>query len=184
MRTQVNGHRQMPLKLAGIGLFIALSMTGCDFLVSGSGTPDRDEAGTAGPVTDLVDNKKNKVEQEFVYNPIGKRDPFQSFFTTEAGGVVGDGPPPTGTQKYELDQYNLVGIIWGVERPRALMEDPDAVGHVAEIGTYVGRNWGKITMITSGEVVVTEEYQTIDGELVVNNISMRLPGTDDPGGSR
>jgi hypothetical protein len=39
-------------------------------------------------------------------------------------------------------------------------------------------------MITSGEVVVTEEYQTIDGELVVNNISMRLPGTDDPGGSR
>jgi Tfp pilus assembly protein PilP len=64
------------------------------------------------------------------------------------------------------------------------MQDPEEVGHVAEIGTYVGRNWGKITMITSGEVVVTEEYQTIDGELVVNNISMRLPGTDDPGGSR
>jgi len=191
MRTQANGHRLMPRRrsalapLAGLGLLVGLSTGGCDLLISGSGTPDRDKAGATGPVTDLGEDAKKKVEQEFVYNPIGKRDPFQSFIPKGAeGGAVGDGPPPTGTQKYELDQYRLVGIIWGVERPRALMEDPEAVGHVAEIGTYVGRNWGKITMITSGEVVVTEEYQTIDGELVVNNISMRLPGTDDPGGSR
>lgn len=169
----------------GLGLLVAgMMLAGCDMLISGSGTPDNTT--TAGPtaVTKLDDSAKKDVEQEFVYNPIGKRDPFQSFISDgdPSGGV--DGPPRTGTQKYELDQYKLVGIIWGVERPRALMEDPDKVGHVAEIGTYVGRNWGKITMITSGEVVVTEEYQTIDGELVVNNISMRLPGTEDVGGSR
>ena len=59
------------------------------------------------------------------------------------------------------------------------MEDPEGVGHVMEIGTYIGRNWGKVTQVTSGEVVVTEEYQTIDGELVVNNISMTLPAMED-----
>jgi type IV pilus assembly protein PilP len=166
-------------------LLVAVSLSaGCELFVSGSGVPDREK--TAGPVgpTSIKDAKKKAVEQEFVYNPIGKRDPFQSFISLDDPGTTGVGPPPTGTQKYELDQYKLVGIIWGVERPRALMEDPDAVGHVAEIGTYVGRNWGKITMITSGEVVVTEEYQTIDGELVVNNISMRLPGTEGLGGSQ
>ena len=57
--------------------------------------------------------------------------------------------------------------------------DPEGVGHVMEIGTYIGRNWGKVTQVTNGEVVVTEEYQTIDGELVVNNISMTLPTVDD-----
>lgn len=156
---------------------------GCDFLVSGSSNAPRDKpTGPVGPSA-MKDTKKKVVAQQFVYNPIGKRDPFQSFINID-GPTSTDGPPPTGTQKYELDQYKLVGIIFGIERPRALLEDPDAVGHVAEIGTYVGRNWGKITMITSGEVVVTEEYQTIDGELVVTNISMRLPGTEGLGGSR
>jgi type IV pilus assembly protein PilP len=183
---RVKQRRQSGLApMAGLGLMLTLPIAGCDFFISGSGSPDTDKLGATGPVTSLDDETKKTVEQEFVYNPIGKRDPFQSFIPKGGeGGIVGDGPPPTGTQKYELDQYRLVGIIWGVERPRALMQDPEEVGHVAEIGTYVGRNWGKITMITSGEVVVTEEYQTIDGELVVNNISMRLPGTDDPGGSR
>jgi Tfp pilus assembly protein PilP len=47
-----------------------------------------------------------------------------------------------------------------------------------EIGTYIGRNWGKVTQITAGEVVVTEEYQTLDGELVVNPIKMTLVASD------
>jgi Tfp pilus assembly protein PilP len=47
-----------------------------------------------------------------------------------------------------------------------------------EIGTYIGKNWGKVTQITSSEVVVTEEYQTMDGELVVNPIRMSLPVGD------
>lgn len=82
-------------------------------------------------------------------------------------------------QKYEIDQYQLVGIIWGVERSRALVQDPEGVGHVMEIGTYIGKNWGKVTQINSSEVVVTEEFQTMEGELVVNNINMTLPGVAD-----
>ena len=68
-----------------------------------------------------------------------------------------------------------MGIIWGIDRPRAMVEDPDNVGHVMEIGTYIGKNWGKVTQITASEVVVTEEYQTIDGELVVNPNRLSLP---------
>jgi Tfp pilus assembly protein PilP len=53
------------------------------------------------------------------------------------------------------------------------------MGHVLEVGTYIGKNWGKVTLVTSKEVIVTEEYQTLDGELVVNNHSLTLPIGDD-----
>jgi type IV pilus assembly protein PilP len=174
----------LSLRSARSGLVLGLALLGgCEFLVDGQGTRDRNQKNKAGPVAPEADAKKKKktVEPEFVYNPIGKRDPFRSFLTVGEVGA-GDGPKREGLQKYELDQYQLVGVIWGVERPRALLQDPDQVGHVGEIGTYIGRNWGKITAITSGEVVVTEEYQTIDGELVVNNIPLTLPV--DPAGAR
>ena len=49
------------------------------------------------------------------------------------------------------------------------------MGHVIEVGTYIGKNWGKVTQINSGSVIITEEYQTIDGELVTNQIVLELP---------
>lgn len=116
------------------------------------------------------------AQEGYVYNPIGKRDPFRSFLAVDPKDD--DDTPRTPLQRYDLDQYALVGVIWGVERPRALVEDPERVGHVVEIGTYIGKNWGKVTQITSSGVVVTEEYQTIDGELVVNEIPVKLASND------
>ena len=113
------------------------------------------------------------AQEGYVYNPIGKRDPFRSFLAMGTR-PEDDSIPRTPLQKYEIDQYKLVGIIWGVDRPRALVEDPERTGHVIEVGTYIGRNWGKVTAIGENEVTVTEEYQTLDGELVVNPIKMHL----------
>jgi type IV pilus assembly protein PilP len=130
------------------------------------------EAG-GGKVVSRLD-RAIAAQENYVYNPIGKRDPFRAFLSLGGKGVE-DETPRTPLQRYEIDEYRLVGIIWGIDRPRALVEDPDNVGHVMEIGTYIGKNWGKVTQITASEVVVTEEYQTIDGELVVNPIRMSLP---------
>lgn len=160
----------------------SFGLSGCDELVSGKGTRlENENAAPEGPAKS--DRKRDPLDEaiaaaeEYSYNPIGKRDPFRSFLNF--GARDERETPRTPLQKFEIDQYQLVGIIWGVDRPRALVEDPEGVGHVMEIGTYIGRNWGKVTQVTSGEVVVTEEYQTIDGELVVNNISMTLPAVDD-----
>ena len=164
-------------------LFALLSLSGCEMLGlegdgggGGSAGPARKAkapgAGGGSPITRL--DRAIAAQENYVYNPIGKRDPFRSFLAAGERGVE-DETPRTPLQRYEIDEYRLVGIIWGIDRPRALVEDPDAVGHVMEIGTYIGKNWGKVTQITSSEVVVTEEYQTIDGELVVNPIRMVLP---------
>ena len=111
------------------------------------------------------------VEPEYVYNPIGKRDPFRTFIATADEEEIRS---PTPLQRYELEQYELTGIVWGVDRPRALVEDPEGMGHVIELGTYVGKKWGKVTQITSNQLVVTEEYLTPDGALVVNPIEIKL----------
>ena len=85
--------------------------------------------------------------------------------------------PRTPLQRYDIDGYSLTGIIWGIQRPRALVEDPEGVGHVMEIGTYIGKNWGKVTSIEENRVIITEEYTTIEGELVVKPIELRLHRT-------
>ncbi len=115
--------------------------------------------------------EEDASEPEYVYNPIGKRDPFRTFIATADEEEIRS---PTPLQRYELEQYELTGIVWGVDRPRALVEDPEGMGHVIELGTYVGKKWGKVTQITSSQLVVTEEYLTPDGALVVNPIEIKL----------
>ena len=161
------------MRLCGVVLLLGL-LSGCD-----GEEPRRGDASTpTAPTAPKKAEKANPLDEAiaaqegYVYNPIGKRDPFRSFLSF--GTRSEDTTPRTPLQKYEIDQYELVGIIWGVDRPRALVEDPEGIGHVMEIGTYIGRNWGKVTQITAGEVVITEEYQTLDGELVVNPIKMTL----------
>ena len=162
---------------------LLLSLAGCDLLVSGEGDAPEEKKVVAPVAPSGAAAKRDPIDEaiarqeEYSYNPIGKRDPFRSFLNLDGGKKVIESASPL--QKYEIDQYQLVGIIWGVERSRALVQDPEGVGHVMEIGTYIGKNWGKVTQINSSEVVVTEEYQTVDGELVVNNINMTLPGVAD-----
>jgi len=172
-------------------LFLGLFMlSGCEMLGLGDGGGDG-EGKTAGKAMSKAKAKLKEASEterptsrldraiaaqaDYVYNPIGKRDPFRAFLAGGGRGGGEDDTPRTPLQRFEIDEYRLVGIIWGIDRPRALVEDPDQVGHVMEIGTYIGKNWGKVTQITSSEVVVTEEYQTMDGELVVNPIRMSLP---------
>lgn len=156
---------------------LVLALSGCDLLVDGEGpAAPPPPAPTPPPVQKAELSELDKAidaQDAYAYNPIGKRDPFRSFLAS--GERSGDDVPQTPLQRYEVDQYQLVGIIWGVERPRALVQDPEGVGHVMEVGTYIGKNWGKVTRINSAEVVVTEEYQTIRGDLVVNDIRLALP---------
>ncbi|MDP2306857.1 MAG: pilus assembly protein PilP [Pseudomonadota bacterium] len=136
----------------------------------------------AGPGTGAPKKAPVKVEgadaasaaaEEYYYNPAGKRDPFQSFIKRgRAEEIRADAPP---LQRWDIDKYTLKGVIWNTSSPRGLLIDPEATGHSIVLGTYVGRNWGKVTSISEGCVVVTEEYQTLDGELVVNPVTVCFP---------
>lgn len=115
------------------------------------------------------------ADDGWYYNPAGKRDPFQGFLNkgSRADAELPENAPPL--QRWDIEKFLLRGVIWDTPAPRALLIDPEGTGHVVRVGTYVGRNWGKVTAIAEDGLVVTEEYQTLDGELVVNPVSVRFP---------
>ncbi len=168
---------------AAMALLLVLA-PGCDSISELLGGDDEVAAAPApAPATAAGDAAAPRAEAPpediFVYNPIGKRDPFRTFLTKENEDE--NGPARTDLQKYDIDQYKLVGIVWGNERPRALVQDPTGEGFVMEIGTYIGKNWGKVTQIQSDVVVVTEEYEAMDGRLIVNPIHLKLPQVQEQG---
>lgn len=76
-------------------------------------------------------------------------------------------------QAAELDGFWLVGIADG-SRPAAMLADASGGFHVIQVGTYVGRNWGKVSAIYGDRVDVLEEFQTVDGEIVQNTITLKM----------
>jgi len=167
----------------GVLLALTLAVSGCDFVegMFGDGPPKKTakkqakEAAEAAPVVSEAKEEKPVEVLGYVYTPIGKRDPFKSYFAMmlpEKGTRQGPIGP---LQKFEIGQLSLVAIIWGISNPRAMVETPDKKGYIIKRGTLVGRNWGKVTEIKRDQVVVSEEYRGVDGRRIVNKISMRLP---------
>jgi Tfp pilus assembly protein PilP len=103
------------------------------------------------------------------YDPAGRRDPFAPFVVTYTC------PPIPGEDPWNAGDFVVTGVITGEGGQRALLVDPKGEARVVRLGSYVGMNWGKVTAITAGGVTVTEEYQTIDGEPVVNTVFLALP---------
>lgn len=160
---------------------LLISIMACDLggLTDMFGTAnDRVEQADAIAVVE----KQNKAEKtdapeeeeaKYSYNPNNKRDPFQSFLSSASEDSMLDNIPRTPLQKYEVGQYILTGTIFGIDRPRGLVEDPDGNGHVLEVGTYIGTKWGKVESIEDRLVIVMEELQTVDGQLVQKKHELR-----------
>jgi Tfp pilus assembly protein PilP len=104
-------------------------------------------------------------EENYVYDPTGKRDPFKPYKNFRPTVDVGNQRITTvlePLQKYELEKLLIVGILWDVKTPRALLKDPDGAVHTVVRNTKIGRNEGIVAAIREGEIVVIETVY-IDG---------------------
>ena len=94
---------------------------------------------------------------DYFYDPTGKRDPFKPF---RAAVIPSAGQKQTAAleplQKYELDRLQIIGILWEVRTPRAMVRDPDGIVHTVVKNTRIGRNEGYVAAIREGEIVVIE----------------------------
>jgi Tfp pilus assembly protein PilP len=109
-----------------------------------------------------------------LYSPVGKRDPFVPFLKVEERTVrTGlDSLPPL--QRYELGELRFVGVIWGSDVTRALVEDIEGKGYTVTVGTKIGRAGGVVTRITDGEIFVREEFRDYEGAKVARESSLKL----------
>lgn len=118
--------------------------------------------------------EETPVVSSYMYTPVGKRDPFRSFYkdlqSTHVALNVKLGP----LQMFEIDQLKLVGVVSGIAQPRAMVEDPAGKGYVVQIGTMIGKNFGRVVRITADGLIIAEDYRDPNGRPVINNIHLTM----------
>lgn len=111
------------------------------------------------------------------YDPAGRRDPFRPFtldLHREAAVQM------TPLQRYELGQLTVVGTVWEMHPPRAMVEDSVGMGYIVTLGTPIGRNGGVVTAIEPQRIVVEERVLDFYGQEQVNRIIMETPKEEGP----
>ncbi len=106
------------------------------------------------------------------YSPVGKRDPFQAPMKSQAKRRPRENLSPL--ERYEIGQLSLVGVVWDIKDPRAMVEDSAGLGYVVRVGTPIGPNEGKIKQIKPAEVVIEESFIDFYGARKNRDVSMRI----------
>lgn len=101
------------------------------------------------------------TQVDYVYNPVGKRDPFRGMFVDaqdprrDPSGVE----PTVGCSEplclVDLDELRVVAVVSGDANPLAMVEDRAGVGHIVRRNTKMGKAGGKVTQVLRECIVVT-----------------------------
>lgn len=111
--------------------------------------------------------------EPFIYDPKNRKDPFKPYVEIDSldqGEMQG---PLLPLQRFDLNEINLVGIIWDVGSPRAMFLDPTNTVHIIGKNERIGRNNGYIAMIREGEVVIVEATRKED-EVIYTTTVMKI----------
>lgn len=171
-------------------LSIALSVGGgCDQLPGLGGKKGKGQKAAPKPPPKVAPHKDTptpttpaqEVERDYIYDPTGKRDPFQPFIATQTPvKPSGEEVPSTPLQKYDLSQLKLVAILVGKSGGRAMVEDSEGKGYILEKGVYVGSNFGKVKTVLKDRVIIEERYKDYTGKVRAKEIVLQLhpPGEE------
>jgi Tfp pilus assembly protein PilP len=101
----------------------------------------------------------------FDYKPRQRRDPFFPPVLDRPVQMGAKHGPLIGLQKFELSSLKLIGIVWDVKRPRAMIADPNGKVHVVGPNAKIGARNGYVAVIREGEIVVVETIEGDSGRL-------------------
>jgi len=116
-----------------------------------------------------------KSIQGYVYNPLGKTDPFQSFIhVQESVEEKRKRKPKTYLETLDLSQLDLIAIITGPKGNWAMLRDAKGFGHVIREGTAVGMNEGVVSQIKDQEIIIRENHTDFKGRKKTKYIKRKL----------
>ncbi|MCD4677658.1 MAG: pilus assembly protein PilP [Desulfobacula sp.] len=104
------------------------------------------------------------------YDSQGKIDPFGPLIQEtpeESKPVVDAGPKRilTPLEKIELSQIRLVAVIIMKNKQIAMVEEASGKGYEVGIGTYIGKNQGRVSQIKDSSIVIKELVKDHKGRL-------------------
>ena len=122
------------------------------------GSKDKPEAAVAKPPAPKIAKAAPEapIAAAYHYDPTDKTDPFRSYIRRQVTLESDESSSPL--ERFDLSQLTVMGIIWGVDEPRALVRDPTGKGYIVRAGTPIGKNKGRILRIEDNKVVVKETY--------------------------
>jgi len=110
----------------------------------------------------------------YSYDPIGLRDPFRTFEMEEKSRMALLGADTGPLQQYDVQQMQLLAVVWNTGQARALVQDPAGKSYIIASGTRIGKNQGRVTTIDDNLVVVNETYVDFLGQETTKDIEMRI----------
>lgn len=112
----------------------------------------------------------------YMYNPVGKRDPFRGLFMETGGARSEESSAPEVCSdplcRFDLGDLTVVAVVSGDANPLAMVEDKTGVGHLVRRNTKIGRQGGKVTQILRDCIVVTSFVSGPDGKAQPNKENM------------
>lgn len=116
--------------------------------------------------------EEKKVQPQFVYNAVGRRDPFAPLISrTEVKERASARPP---LERYNISEFKLTGIVWGGFGYNAMVEGPDGKGYFVRVGTVIGPNKGTIKKITKDTMVIEEKFKNYMGKIERKQIVIEM----------
>ena len=138
----------------------------------------------ARPATPIPPIPSVRTYTPYVYNGLQGRDPFRQSTSEgsdeEVGGGRGDGPRPDFErtreylERFELDTLMMVGTFKKESSDWVLIRDPDGTIHRVATGNYMGKNHGKVSVISPDEVELSEFIADGAGGWLVRDASLVL----------
>ncbi len=121
---------------------------------------------------DITDLTKSRMS--YRYSPVGKRDPFRSYFGDPAS-MVQERKIVSELQNFDVSELRVTAIVWGITEPRVVIVSPDGKSHIVRTGGFVGKNWGKISRILPDKIEIVETYKDPLGRKIINKLYLELP---------
>jgi type IV pilus assembly protein PilP len=127
----------------------------------------------AEPDDTSVLQKRNLAPESPKFIRKVNRDPFRPpSIQARTGTRSRDNLSPL--ERFELGQLKVVGIVWDIKEPRAMIEDSAGLGYTILVGTPIGGNEGKVKGIHRDQVVVEESFEDVSGKKKTREVSMKL----------
>jgi Tfp pilus assembly protein PilP len=120
-----------------------------------------------------TNEKKINLEERPHALPTGRRDPFRPF-TLNVRSNVRRRENLSPLERYELGQLKLVGVIWNLKEPTAMVEDSAGLGYLVKVGTPIGASDGMVKSIKQNEIVIEEFFVDLYGARKRREVSMRV----------
>ena len=120
-------------------------------------------------ISDIAQRKSN-----YRYSAVGKKDPFRSYFGDMAA-MNKEKKIVSELQNFDVSDLRLTAIVWGISEPRATIVAPDGKSYIVKTGSFIGKNWGKISRILPDKIEIVETYKDPLGRKIINKLYLELP---------